>query len=386
MIRFTGYDKFVWFFGVVEDRMDPIKMGRVRIRIFGYHTEDDSFLKTEELPWAFPIMPCNSASYSDVGISPTGLVTGSLVFGFFVDGEECQVPAILGSIPSYPLENLEDPKDEKAKESDDISESIPNPQVASNNPVNANHPPLSGCGGSGEETPPQTEAKPYAQAPVKAKPTPPPATKAASGADAPKPTKEKPNIKVTTTSAQTSIAAPVDKDDMDRSIVGEHKVGNMSPEETKAMMHKMKQRESSGNYQAENRLGYIGGYQFGGAALADAGYVDKTRCTSNSCLNDPSVWTGKGGISSKEDFLNNPAEQDKAMEMNMQRNYNQLNKNGTISSDDSSERVAGLLSVSHLLGAGGARKFANGNDSSDANGTTGSQYYALGSNSVKNLG
>ena len=37
---FMGLDGFVWFTGVVEDRNDPAKLGRVRVRCLGFHTED----------------------------------------------------------------------------------------------------------------------------------------------------------------------------------------------------------------------------------------------------------------------------------------------------------------------------------------------------------
>jgi hypothetical protein len=30
------YD-FIWWIGIVEDRLDPEKMGRCRVRIYGYH-------------------------------------------------------------------------------------------------------------------------------------------------------------------------------------------------------------------------------------------------------------------------------------------------------------------------------------------------------------
>ena len=43
MLAFTADQyidgKFTWFMGVVEDRMDPEMMGRVRVRCFGFHTE-----------------------------------------------------------------------------------------------------------------------------------------------------------------------------------------------------------------------------------------------------------------------------------------------------------------------------------------------------------
>ena len=34
------YGNFVWWQGVVEDRIDPLMLGRCRVRILGYHTDD----------------------------------------------------------------------------------------------------------------------------------------------------------------------------------------------------------------------------------------------------------------------------------------------------------------------------------------------------------
>ena len=91
---------FYWWFGVVEDRDDPLRLGRCRVRIIGYHTEDTETLPTEDLPWAIPVMPANSAGTSGVGWSPTGAVEGSWVVGFFADGENGQHPMFFGSVGS----------------------------------------------------------------------------------------------------------------------------------------------------------------------------------------------------------------------------------------------------------------------------------------------
>lgn len=88
--------------GVVEDRNDPEKLGRCKVRIFGYHTEDTNFLSTDELPWAIPVQPITSAATSGIGNSPLGLVPGSWVVGFFLDGKDAQQPVILGSIAGKP--------------------------------------------------------------------------------------------------------------------------------------------------------------------------------------------------------------------------------------------------------------------------------------------
>ena len=94
MIR---YPNFSWWQGIIEDRNDPEQFGRYRVRIIGYHTLDKAVMPTESLPWAIPMQPVTSAAISGVGTSPTGLVEGSSVIGFFVDGEDSQIPVIMGS-------------------------------------------------------------------------------------------------------------------------------------------------------------------------------------------------------------------------------------------------------------------------------------------------
>lgn len=91
----------VWFVGVVEDRMDPNFLGRVKVRCFGYHTDNRLDLPTEDLPWAMVMQSITSAAQSEVGQSPTGLVDGSWVVGFFLDGDEAQQPLVLGSLGGY---------------------------------------------------------------------------------------------------------------------------------------------------------------------------------------------------------------------------------------------------------------------------------------------
>jgi len=98
MNNIYGGTNFTWWVGVVEDRKDPEKLGRCRVRIYGYHTDDVALLPREDLPWAIPMQPITSAGTSGVGSTPLGPVEGSWVFGWFLDNEENQQPIMMGTL------------------------------------------------------------------------------------------------------------------------------------------------------------------------------------------------------------------------------------------------------------------------------------------------
>lgn len=103
-VDYISKHQFVWWQGVVENVNDPMRVGRVRVRIIGFHNPDKNELPEADLPWALPIMPVTSASTTGIGHSATGLVPGSVVIGFFRDGALAQQPVIFGSIGGIPLE------------------------------------------------------------------------------------------------------------------------------------------------------------------------------------------------------------------------------------------------------------------------------------------
>lgn len=92
--NFLGLDGFVWFFGVVEDRQDPLGLGRVKVRCYGWHSESLVDIPTENLPWATMSHSTNNRSFS----TPR---EADLVFGFFADGRSGQIPIIIGIVPGY---------------------------------------------------------------------------------------------------------------------------------------------------------------------------------------------------------------------------------------------------------------------------------------------
>jgi len=102
--NFLGFNGFVWFVGVVEDRGDPQYTGRVRVRCLGHHTGNKEQLPTSDLPWASVVLPITSSGISGLGQTPLGLVEGSWVFGYFRDGNRRQEPVVMGSLPGKPSE------------------------------------------------------------------------------------------------------------------------------------------------------------------------------------------------------------------------------------------------------------------------------------------
>ena len=102
--NFLGRNGFIWFNGVVEDRQDPQKLGRLRVRCVGIHTDNKDDLPTSDLPWSQLIHPITSSGISGLGSSPGFVVEGTWVFGYFRDGQSMQEPMIIGTLPGKPVE------------------------------------------------------------------------------------------------------------------------------------------------------------------------------------------------------------------------------------------------------------------------------------------
>jgi len=102
--NFLGKNNFIWFNGVVEDRQDPQKLGRLRVRCVGIHTQNKDDLPTADLPWSQLIHPITSSGISGLGSSPGFIVEGTWVFGYFRDGYAMQEPMVIGTLPGKPVE------------------------------------------------------------------------------------------------------------------------------------------------------------------------------------------------------------------------------------------------------------------------------------------
>jgi len=312
MLNFNS--NFSWWIGVVEDRQDPEQLGRCKVRIFGYHTNDTVELPTKDLPWALPMQPITSAAISGKGSTPIGPIEGTWVVGWFLDGDDMQQPLMVGTIGG---KNKENPlgsvkKFRKPEETNVAKDSYNNPIYSS----------------SGE--------------PVLSNP------KQSFDTRYPYITTDLPPLSVTN---------------------------------IKKLMDAIGFKESSSvaggaqNYNISNNLKYRGKYQFGYDALAFLGYVKKfSTSQKNDKLDDKTIWTGKDGLNSIDDFYSNGKVQESIMFQYMAYHYNSLIADKVISTDDPPEHIAGILAAAHNGGRGNAIKY----NSKDGNGVTRGEFYKIG--------
>ena len=94
---FLGHEGFIWWVGVIENRLDPLNLGRCQVRIKGLHSALKTEISTESLPWAQPLFPINQ-SFS----TPSTLTEGNMVVGFFMDDDSAQYPIIFGMFHGIP--------------------------------------------------------------------------------------------------------------------------------------------------------------------------------------------------------------------------------------------------------------------------------------------
>jgi len=102
--HFIGRDGFRWWIGQIP----PIgTMGsqvegggwgnRFKVRILGYHPYSEAELPSEDLPWAQVLIPTTSGSGAANCATGVQLQPGDIVLGFFLDGDNAQIPVILAT-------------------------------------------------------------------------------------------------------------------------------------------------------------------------------------------------------------------------------------------------------------------------------------------------
>jgi len=113
-VNFVGKDGFFWWVGEVESNKDPMTLGRVKVRVLGYYTnvrgETTSNLPTDDLPWATVLQHTCQPGNDNQGESSGQLQPGAIVMGFFMDGENAQMPIVIGVLR---VKKSSDTRDEK---------------------------------------------------------------------------------------------------------------------------------------------------------------------------------------------------------------------------------------------------------------------------------
>jgi len=108
--NFIGRDGFRWWIGQVpplskrdEGLKKQVSEGkgwgyRHKVRIIGYHPYSEADLSNEELPWAQVMLPTTAGTGAqNYAVNPK-ISPGDVVIGFFLDGDNAQVPIIMGAL------------------------------------------------------------------------------------------------------------------------------------------------------------------------------------------------------------------------------------------------------------------------------------------------
>ena len=102
--NFIGRDGFRWWIGQVAPegaQGEQINGGgwgnRRKVRIMGYHPYDTMELPNEELPWAQCMLPTTTGTGAGNNATNVKILPGDSVFGFFMDGDNAQIPVIIGA-------------------------------------------------------------------------------------------------------------------------------------------------------------------------------------------------------------------------------------------------------------------------------------------------
>lgn len=113
-------EDIVYWFGIVEDRNDPMKIGRVKVRIYNYAVESLELMPTKELFWAHFISTPNFTS-------PVPPRPGQMAFGIFADGSNSQYPLIMGILADIPEKETDKKKGFSDQRTDEQLKTEPRP-------------------------------------------------------------------------------------------------------------------------------------------------------------------------------------------------------------------------------------------------------------------
>ena len=114
--------QFLWWVGQIPDDSTwreninpgvyPQKDGqtgwgrRYKVRIIGIHDKDEETIPYDQLPWANVMYPVTAGSGAANAYQTPQIRQGNFVFGFYMDGQDQQVPVIMGILGNNPQTSL----------------------------------------------------------------------------------------------------------------------------------------------------------------------------------------------------------------------------------------------------------------------------------------
>ena len=101
--NFLGRDGFRWWVGQIPPensqggQINGAGWGnRFKVRIIGYHPYSYDELPDDELPWAQCLLPTTTGTGAGNNSTSVKVSPSDIVFGFFLDGDNAQIPVIMG--------------------------------------------------------------------------------------------------------------------------------------------------------------------------------------------------------------------------------------------------------------------------------------------------
>ena len=113
---------FIWWLGQIADNSSwrsneepgrfenaaqiPGFGKRYKVRILGVHDKEEEEIKSDQLPWATIMYPVTAGGGQGGSFQTANLRQGMFVFGFWMDGQDMQVPIIMGVLGNNALTKL----------------------------------------------------------------------------------------------------------------------------------------------------------------------------------------------------------------------------------------------------------------------------------------
>lgn len=157
-------------------------------------------------------------------------------------------------------------------------------------------------------------------------------------------------------------------------------IGPLTTDQTQALMAQIGYAESTGEYDVINKQGYVGKYQLSSSALEEVGYLKPGTPQTAEAINNPNNWRGGSEAPANvQEFLNNPAAQEQAMQNYTKNNYAKLEESGLVNQNSSAETVSGMVAASHVGGVKTVDMWAKGGiDITNQSGNSLSSNFQLG--------